>query len=110
MAHSLKHIRSIVKTLSKLKTIFYFLFFILSIKTIKQLKCYRENNLSIIEKQCCRTKLHRQKIEFTTPSVNTNLSQSQGLWFVQASQTYVHFTQKKKKNAIIVSKFNNTSK
>ena len=43
-----------------------------------------------------------KKIEFTRPSVNADLFESLGRWFVQASQTYVHFT--KKKNAIIVSK------
>ena len=39
------------------------------------------------------------KIEFATPLVNADLSQSLGWWFVQASWTYLHFTntQKKKK-------------
>ena len=52
------------------------------------------------------------KIEFATPSVNANLSQSLGWLFVHATWTYVHFTnQKKKKIVIIVSqKKKNTSK
>ena len=38
------------------------------------------------------------KIEFATPSVNANLSQSLGWLFVHATWTYVHFTNQKKKN------------
>ena len=36
------------------------------------------------------------KIEFATPSVNANLSQSLGWLFVHATWTYVHFTNQKK--------------
>ena len=43
------------------------------------------------------------KIEFATPSVNANLSQSLGWLFVHATWTYVHFTNQKKKIVIIVS-------
>ena len=51
------------------------------------------------------------KIEFATPSVNANLSQSLGWLFVHATWTYVHFTNQKKKIVIIVSqKKKNTSK
>ena len=38
------------------------------------------------------------KIEFATPSVSANLSQSLGWLFVHATWTYVHFTNQKKKN------------
>ena len=61
---------------------------------MKQLKYYRESfehNWKVVPWK----QITWKKIEFTAPSINADLSKFQGWWFVQVSQTYVHFTKKR---------------